>query len=254
MPTCKRMKLDPNHLQAYSSVAFSALTLLCNHPHQPSSEPDFITVTLSPWNNSPPPLPLAATILLPVSTNLAIPDTSLSVESCSTYPCVAVSLSKMFSRSSHAWHASEFPSFSGLNNIPLYVGWWDFKLSVTLYAFEPHLGNMFCCRIRDAGDPHGGTLSTWHVTSFLCFLSPPLSLFLFFHLSFILSLFFFLSFFSLPFSLSLPPSFPSFLPSNPSFFHRWDGERTWKFLFRLRSSSMHIEGCLEIGQIAVEAT
>ena len=125
----------------------------------------------------------------------------------------------MFSRSSHAWHASEFRSFSRLNNIPLYVGWWDFKLSVTLYALEPHLGNMFCRRIRDAGDPHGGThfpLGMPHLS--YVFSTPPcLSSSSFTSLSFFLSFSFFLSSLFLSLSLSRHPSLLPFLPILLSF-------------------------------------
>ena len=124
----------------------------------------------------------------------------------------------MFSRSSHAWHASEFRSFSRLNNIPLYVGWWDFKLSVTLYALEPHLGNMFCRRIRDAGDPHGGThfpLGMPHL-SYVFFpplVSLPLLSPLFLSFSLFLSFFLLSSFLS----LSRHPSLLPFLPILLSF-------------------------------------
>ena len=124
----------------------------------------------------------------------------------------------MFSRSSRVWHASESPSFSRLNNIPLYVGWWGFKLWVTLHAFEPHLENMSCHRIRDAGGPRGAShfpLGVSHL-SYVFFSPSHLSsssfTSAFASFSFFLSLSFFLSSLFLSLSLSLHSSLLSFLP------------------------------------------
>ena len=159
----------------------------------------------------------------------------------------------MFSRSSRVWHASEFPSFSRLNNIPLYVGWWGFKLSVMLHAFEPHLENMSCHRIRDARGPSG--VHTFHLachTFLTCSFSPPVSLPLLspLLLPLFLSFSLYLSFFLLSSFLSPSPSILPFFPSFQSFLSQvgWGVDLNISLLLR---SGM--KGCLERGQIAVEA-
>lgn len=98
----------------------------------------------------------------------------------------------------------------------------------------------------------GFTLSTWRVTPFLCVLFPLPSLFLFFHLCFRLFFFLslFLSFFLLSSFLSPSPSILPFFPSFQSFLSQvgWGVDLNISLLLR---SGM--KGCLERGQIAVEA-